>query len=104
LPQAMDGLSAKPRPPVANRRNAPAARLGWPLFGYFLWPDRESDPAARMADGKTQGRESVFVERGKRKANKNGGLKPTLRIQAKRSDPAARMADGITQGRESVFA
>ena len=48
-------------------RSEPARSAGVPpgclLFGYFLWASRESDPAARMADGTTQGRESVFAKR-----------------------------------------
>ena len=36
---------------------------GCPFFGYFLWASKESDSAARMADEKTQGRETVFAGR-----------------------------------------
>src|SRR5664279_4785054 len=37
----MDGLSAKPRPPAANRREATARHRGCVLFGYFLLHKQE---------------------------------------------------------------
>ena len=51
--------------PAARSEPARSAGVppGCPLFGYFLWASRESDPAARMADGTTPGRESVFAKR-----------------------------------------
>ena len=39
------------------------ASPGCPSLGYFSWASKRSDPAARMAGGITQGRESVFAKR-----------------------------------------
>ena len=56
--------------PAARSEPARSAGVppGCPLFGYFLWASRESDPAARMADGTPQGRESVFASTPKDKS------------------------------------
>src|SRR4051812_43249073 len=51
----MDGLSAKPRPPVAHLRAAKARHRGCVLFGYFLLHKQEkvTRPPGRRAEKHT---------------------------------------------------
>ena len=71
---------AEPRSLLAEcaGRDARAPRpRGCPFFGYFLWASKESDSAARTADEKTQGRETVFARRttSKDKIKMDSGLR-----------------------------
>jgi hypothetical protein len=76
LPSVQGRAVGKPRSLLAKGagRDARAPRpRGCPFFGYFLWASKESDSAARTADEKTHGRESVLAKRLKNKRqNQNG--------------------------------
>ena len=53
LPQAMDGLSAKPRPPAANRRAAPAPHPGASLWLLSLGAEKVTRPPGRRTEHHT---------------------------------------------------
>jgi hypothetical protein len=57
-------------PSRSRRRSRRPRPRGSPLFGYFLWRDRESNSSAWMADEATHGRESVFVATSQEQNNK----------------------------------
>jgi hypothetical protein len=55
-----------------HRRPRPC---GSPLFGYFLWRDRESNSSAWTADETAHGRESGFVATSQEQSNSNNKTK-----------------------------
>src|SRR3954452_14141451 len=74
----MDGLSAKPRPTVAQLRAEKARRRGCVLFGYFLLHKQEK--VTRPPGGRSKKHRDVsrLSRKHQRSKNKSGGLKPTL--------------------------
>ena len=70
----MDGLSAKPRPPVAHSRSERVAE-GAVFFGYFLLGKQKKVTRSHGCERNTHGRESVFA----RRQNKSEGTRSRFR-------------------------